>query len=297
MRRPIATLILIHLGAATSSGCNSDSGPATASIMVKVETIGSPLDPDGYQVVIGSSAGKPIGINDSLTIADANTGNQLVRLDGVSPNCGVLTPNPQPAVVLAGSTSVLQFKIVCAANSGLLRIITATSGREIDPDGYVLHITGAPDRHIASNGDDPQALTPEGTRAVSLAGLAPNCAASPANPNSVTIVAHDSTTLRFAVSCSHIARLDVAITTSGPGTDADGYRIVVEPNPADPSRASIVKAGTTGVEVPVLLPGTWRVRIDGLATNCLVSGANQLLLTADSTDLHAAFTVNCVQAW
>ncbi len=295
MRHSIPVLALACIGIAAVSGCSSDNGPASATVTVRVLTTGSPLDPDGYQVVIGSGPARPIKINDTLTVADVNTGNETVRLDGVAANCGLQSPNPQPAIVSSGSNAIVEFKVVCAANSGMLRVTVTSSGEDIDADGYILHLAGLPDRTVTVNGSEPAQLTPEGTHAVSLSGLDPNCVANPANPTSVSIVKGDSATLALAVTCAHVAAINVVITANGIDLDPDGFQIEAEPLGADSVRQDIVAHAMTTGRLVKVWPGTWRVRIDDVAMNCHLTSAPTFTLTVTTADQQVNFDITCIR--
>jgi hypothetical protein len=87
--------------------------------------------------------------------------------------------------------------------TGALEVEVATTGEDIDADGYTLEIDGS----VVGDPVDPDDTVTfeeveEGIHDVELTGLASNCSAEGDNPLSVTIEADATETATFAVVCA-----------------------------------------------------------------------------------------------
>jgi TolB protein len=106
-----------------------------------------------------------------------------------------------------GKTSYSAFSSAACATTlppptGDLRVTTATTGSDLDPDGYTLSVDAASPLPIPINGTLLfERLTP-GNHSAALGGLAPNCAVNGANPRSVDVVAGTTVDVVFAVACA-----------------------------------------------------------------------------------------------
>jgi hypothetical protein len=131
---------------------------------------------------------------------------------------------------------------------------------------------------------------PEGAHSVGLTGLAANCAAAD-NPRGVTVQSGATANVDFAVTCSATSgTIQATTTTSGPGSDPDGYALMLD----GADRGALgVSATTTLVGVT---PGTHLIGLTGLAANCQVAGENprNVTITAGET-MQVPFAVTCVQ--
>lgn len=107
----------LGLAAILTLGCDNSTGPTTGAIAVTVSTAGAniDLDPDGYTLSIDGGPGQAVAVNAAVTIADLPTGNHLVRLDGLAPNCSVSGTNPRSVDVIASSdaSSPVSFSVSC----------------------------------------------------------------------------------------------------------------------------------------------------------------------------------------
>lgn len=82
--------------------------------------------------------------------------------------------------------------------AGLLTVNVTTSGSNVDPDGYLLSITGQPDEPVTINDTRTFSLTTTNVR-IELGDVAANCSV-PDNPVSVDV--SRATTVAFFVECS-----------------------------------------------------------------------------------------------
>jgi TolB protein len=129
-----------------------------------------------------------------------------------------------------------------------------------------------------------------GAHEVKLAGVAPNCAVSGANPERVTVAPDTMADLTFAVECSATGTLEIFSTTTGLSLDPDGYRVEVDGTAGRPigRSASILVSSLGG--------GSHILRLIGIAANCTVVGLNPLpaVVITGGTGV-ARFDVVCVR--
>jgi hypothetical protein len=112
--------------------------------------------------------------------------------------------NPRTASVVAGAGSGVSFTVTCTAppsNAGTLRVITATTGSNVDPDGYIFAVDGGAPQPVGANATLALEGLPPGPHAVRLSGLATNCHLAGENPRTVTVTAGSTGTVAFTVTC------------------------------------------------------------------------------------------------
>jgi len=175
---------------------------------------------------------------------------------------------------------------------GAVQASVATTGVELDTNGYSVAIDGGVGRAIPVNGTMTFTGLSAGPHNVLLAGLASNCgAAGAANPRPVKVVAGDTAHVAFAVTCvATTGSLVVTVSTTGTGLGSGGYSLSVD--------------GAAGKTLPVngaatitgLSAGSHSVSVGGFAPNCTASPPSPIAVTitaAVSTRLDVAVT--CVQ--
>ena len=144
-----------------------------------------------------------------------------------------------------------------------LRITAATSGLELDPDGYTVSIDGQAPLAIGVSGTLVAEGLVDGPHTLELSGVAANCALAGDNPRSVTTTAGSTATAAFVVTCSASAgSIEIVTTTTGTGTDPDGFGLQLDGVDRGPMavNASSTLAGLTA--------GTHIVGLTGLAPTC-----------------------------
>lgn len=183
--------------------------------------------PDGYSLCVDpgydwydgsyfcATYGSAIGVNDGLTVPVA-AGTHVVQLDGVAEHCVVSGDNPKR--VEAGASSEVQFAILCSA-TGSVKVTTATSGTDIDPDGYLVCVDrSGSDCHWNARAHPNDLVTiagvTAGLHAVRLVGAAGNCSVSGTTARAVTVPSDGAAAVTFDVGCVVAER----IAYSSPGT-------------------------------------------------------------------------------
>src|SRR6266705_4183935 len=79
-----------------------------------------------------------LSLHDPLPILTA--GDHTVRLVGPAGNCTIAGDNPRALHVTTGGvtrdTARTTFEVTCVAVTGTIQVTAATSGIDLDPDGY-----------------------------------------------------------------------------------------------------------------------------------------------------------------
>jgi len=267
----------IALAAALTTGCGDPAGPRTGAIVISVSTPGSPAywDLDGYTLKIDDGASQVVASNAIVTIADLPTGDHLVRLEGVAPNCSVSGTNPRFVEVKAGDVFV-SFSVTCGARTGTVRVSTTTSGPEPDTDGYSLVVGARVSSGVPANGTFEMAGVPEGEHSAALSGVSENCAVDAPHPRTVSIANGEVMNVAFVIRCVAKAALHVTTTTSGVEPDGNGYAIRL----AQPGGyvTTVNVAANSSVTIP-LQSGTYTVTVLDIEPNCDVVTSNERVVT------------------
>jgi hypothetical protein len=109
-----------------------------------------------------------------------------------------------------GRRSYSQFSgIVCATTSappplpqpGSIRVTTATTGSDLDPDGYFVRLDSGPDQLIGTNATITITGVAAGDHQLWLGHVAPSCVVDGANPRTVSVASEATTEITFAVTC------------------------------------------------------------------------------------------------
>jgi len=200
--RLLVLAALVSTGCATAGdgGSDGDMGPPeTGSIRVTTSTSGAELDSDGYMLSAGSNT-RSIGVNATVTFADLDAASYTVDLTGVQFNCQVGGQNPRTLSVQAGATAETTFDVGCQP-TGFLEVTTATTGADLDADGYRL-TAGSVVQTVTSNGSATVGRFVVGPVDVELGQVASNCLVGGSNPRTVTILAGATAATTFPVTCS-----------------------------------------------------------------------------------------------
>src|SRR6266508_1321523 len=166
----------------------------------------------------------------------------------------------------------LLFAVACESGTGPftgnLRVTAATSGGDLDLNGYTVRVDDVQRATLATNGVAVISDLATGNHAVALSDLAANCTPSATNPSAAIVPAlAETTTVAFAIVCV-VTGVHVTTTTTGLDLDANGY--IVQIGTTDP--AIVATNGT--VDITRLTAGNQSVTLIAVAPNCAVSGDN-----------------------
>ena len=293
--RSLFTLVALFITAACDDPI---SPPSDGAIRAVVTPSGEDITVQGLLV---SVANGPLRQLDSgrleVTIIGVEPGVHMVQLGGLAVNCQVQGTNPRPVTVQSNDTTTAEFNMACAARVGSVRVTTATTGTDLDPDGYTALVIGGPSRAVPVNGTATAANVREGQRLVTLDGVAPNCAITGADTTAVVVQLGGTSDVAFAIECVTFGGLAVTVATTGVDPDANGYTLDVQASSVGFAR-TISVAANASVTFPALRPAAdYRVALQGVAANCDVVGAEvrTVTVTASSTT-SLAFDVTCAPA-
>ena len=126
-----------------------------------------------------------------------------------------------------------------AEGTGVVEVVTQTTGTEVDPDGYEVQVDGSAPMSIGV--DDAVLFEDEssGPHVVWLSGTSENCCVLPDNPRGVTVTADETVSTTFMIMCGPGAKGRIAIESNRDGDfeiftmNADGSGVAnLTDNPA-----------------------------------------------------------------
>jgi Tol biopolymer transport system component len=165
-------------------------GAVTGDIKVNTMTTG---EDDGYSVVVdGDVAGAmPIGVDGTVTFESLAAGDHTVELTDFGTSCVVSDDNPR-TVAVTDAVVETDFQVDCG-----LTVTVATTGTDLDPDGYDVVVDGGSPTNLADiNGTLWLDIAP-GVHSIELTGLADNCSVTGDNPRDTTAPGEET----FDVAC------------------------------------------------------------------------------------------------
>jgi hypothetical protein len=181
-----------------------------------------------------------------------------------------------------------------APTTGNILVTTSTSPPENVPTSdYTVTVDGTVSQSIPPNGSVTFPDLQPGTHQVALSGLPANCQLTSPNPVTVTVVAGETATAAFSVTCSAAppttGNLVVTTSTSPPeNVPASNYTVTLDGTISQP----IPPNGS--VTFPDLEPGTHQVALSGLPANCQLTSPNPVTVTVVAgATAQASFTVFC----
>lgn len=261
------------------------------AIRVRVATTGAHPDPDGYTVSVDGSLAGVVGPAGIATLPELEPGLRLVSIAGLATNCAVKGTNPLQVALAPGATAEAEFEVACVPRVGRVRVSTATTGVDLDADGFLAGVSGSD--CFSSPCDVVEQATPiegsvvfdgvrEGAAFVVVRGLAWNCRDLDGDqPHPITIAHAQTTEVALRFHCAPIE--DLAAMTLAYVSTAGGY---AEINLARPSgETQRITAGSWDTDPAWSPDGTrilftrsgwevalWVVNVDGSGLQQLTTG-------------------------
>jgi TolB protein len=178
---------------------NVDCVANVGHLRVSTTTLGNVSDPDAYRLEID---GQPsaFGLNATATFLDIPVGEVVVFLGSVEQGCFVVGADPRTVEIVFATQTVVDFTIDCTGQNGILRVVTSTTGFNLDSDGYFVLVGSQNIGFLRNYTYDFEPLA-VGDHLVTLSNVAPNCAVAGQNPRTVTVVANTVTQTIFDIAC------------------------------------------------------------------------------------------------
>jgi Tol biopolymer transport system component len=290
--RSLATFVGVIL---TIVGCDDPiEAPALGAIRVVVQASGEDVILEGLRVVIANGPTRQFGAEFELVIGGLPVGVHAVRLEGLAVNCQITSANPRSVTVVASQLTVAEFNMACAPRLGSVRVTTATTGTELDPDGYTAMVIDGPSLPVPVNGTTTVPNVREGQRMVTLGDVAANCAIAGADTVTVTVQLGATVDAAFSVQCQAAGRLEVTVSTSGVDPDPNGYVVVAQATSVNFTDSLDVAPNGSVTFSPLAPAADYRVTLRDVAVNCDVMGADvQTATVTAGVTTHVAFDVSC----
>ena len=201
-------------------------------------------------------------------------GAHEVRLGGVPTTCNI-GENPRRVTLRGDDTALVVFNIQCPRTTGDLQVSITTSGPDPDPNGYVLLLGSLGSISVPNSFNQTLQFVPAGTYSMSLADVAANCTASPAQ--NITITPGQTSTVTFTVTCTPVAIVKVVSATTGTESDVDGFLMTV--GSGAPLR--VPANGTVNLRATT---GTSNWTLSDVQPNCVLSGPSSGSATVAAGD-------------
>lgn len=184
--------VTITAGELTETAFVVSCAALTGAIEITTLTSGPDPDPDGYTYSVDGAAAQTIPANTSIQIAGLAVGNRTLTLAGVADNCAISGAASRTAPVSFGSTASVTFEVTCVARVGTIEVTATTRGRAPDPDGFTVQVDDGVFQNLPANGTLTISNVHEGSRTISLAGVAENCSIT-TQPTPTIAVAYQAT--------------------------------------------------------------------------------------------------------
>lgn len=108
-------------------------------------------------------------------------------------------------------------------DTGAVEITTVSSGRDVDRDGYTVHLAGAGSLFIGSSASVRFPEVPAGDREVSLTAIRGNCRVQGPHPVLIRVPADETFHLSFEIACAHAPLLARMIISKARGDSSHLY--------------------------------------------------------------------------
>jgi Tol biopolymer transport system component len=179
-------------------------------------------------------------------------------------------------------------KSITGTSTGTLQVTTASTGQDIDADGYTVSVDNGSTQAIDASATITINDLAAGSHTVTLGGLASNCTADK-NPQTVTVEAGATAKVTFNVTCTATAAGSIHVTTtsSGEHLDPNGYSVAV-----DGGQAKVI-GGSDTTTIAGVSAGSHTITLSGVASNCSVTQASTSVDVTANATAQVTFTVTC----
>jgi WD40-like Beta Propeller Repeat/Dipeptidyl peptidase IV (DPP IV) N-terminal region len=178
---------------------------------------------------------------------------------------------------------------IAAPATGSLTVSAPTNGPIEPVTDYSVVIDFDPAVALHANGSVTISDLTGGAHVVRLDGAPAGCAVSGDNPRSVDVIAGETSSTSFDITCTTAGSLEITTSTTGDGLDPDGYQVTV-------------LGGESGVPVPIngvttisgVTAGDHTLLLTGIAANCELQQDNPSTVTVQArTTTSISLEVTC----
>lgn len=187
----------------STAGCGSETPgePSTGGLQLIVSTTGADVDSDGYLVSVDGGVAVRVG-EGTTTLPDLEPGAHQLAVSDVAGNCVLGGGNPRPITITPDQMTQATLEVACTAYRGSLRVEVESTGWDVDGDGYTLLVDGVEsDQRTPTSALTVPGVEP-GVHAVTLGGVAPNCAVVIPRVRTVEVDSLQEAALAFRVFCA-----------------------------------------------------------------------------------------------
>jgi dipeptidyl aminopeptidase/acylaminoacyl peptidase len=184
----------------------------TTGVAVRVSEGGADLDEDGYVISVDGGPAMAIAPSNPWIIGRLEPGQHTISLSGVPANCTVAGGTSRTVTVTLRLVEAVEFLVDCSAVTGTIRVTTATTGEDFDPDGYRARLDGGAELVMPTNGTAWLHKLAPGNYTVRMEDLASNCHPLSSAQQQVSVAAGAIAQADFHVVC---ARTEVIAVTRG----------------------------------------------------------------------------------
>jgi hypothetical protein len=189
----LAAMVIVGVGCGTDAVVSTTSG-----FSVLVQTSGESVDTAfGLKVDFDTTThALKAGVTTTFSVIE---GTYTLELVGVADNCSVEGDNPRTVKVGADEVVPVSYHVPCTTN-GSVKVTITTTGPDRD-DMYTLAFDTDYRTVLVGPNQFVVVSLPVGTHSVALRDVAANCAVQGDNPVQVNVVAGETVSTGFAVSC------------------------------------------------------------------------------------------------
>jgi hypothetical protein len=276
-------------------GCSDEGNepiiPSTGSLEITTTTTGQPSSSDGYFYILDGNPAQPIAFNTTIHLTDLSVGSHIITLTTLPEGCTTSSPNPVTVGVTNDVLATATFEVSCIPpGTGNIQVVAST----LDPatPTYALLLDSQEQGVIAANGTQVLPDVAGGLHAVAVSSIPANCQVLEVNPQPVTVVNDEVVSLAFTLNCTtppgQSGALNIDATTTGTGTDPDGFLISVDGGKAQPLGRQF------GLAIINVTTGNHSIQLQDLESGCSVSGANPVdVMVSAGEVVRITFEISC----
>ena len=170
--------------------------------------------------------------------------------------------------------------------TGSIIVVVTVTGRDIDPDGFLVRLNGGSPRQLASAAALVFAELVPSLHTVTIEHIAPNCVLRDEHSRTVTVIPREATAVLFSVHCQdRLADGILRVSMATPGFSTFGVALGSGP---------IVNASNGKVLFTDVPSGTYSLRLELDAEPCVIDEPNPRTVTVVAGQItDVVFSMTC----